>query len=93
MIDDLTVAEARAILHASGLSQSTRQYRDHYCCRPDNVMLNKLVSEGYFRGPVESLSSFNAMFYLTSKGIGAARDLADRFNSFQCNCIGKDEEE
>lgn len=94
-LEGMTIREADCILHASGLSQSKEQYRTHYCIHPDDPLLLKLVADGYFAGPSQPgfLGAEAAMFYLTVKGIEAAKRLASRFNSFRCNCIGKDEEE
>ncbi len=69
--------EAEIILHASGLSRSSEQYRVHFCTDEDDPMLCKLASEGYFSGPHKSamLPAKSAMFYLTKHGIETAHKL------------------
>jgi len=94
-VENLTIREIDIILHASGLSQGTKQYRTHYCANSKHPQLCKLVADGYFTGPHPSalIEGDSAMFFLTEQGIEAAKHLASRFNSFRCDCPEKDEEE
>lgn len=94
-LDNLTVNEIQIILHASGLSSGSHQYRTHYCASPNHAELCKLVRDGYFTGPHESqlIAGNSAMFYLTQAGIDAAMKLSQRFNSWRCNCPERNEEE
>ena len=75
--ENLTKNELHNILHASGLEQSRKLYRSHYCTSQDDPELLNLVKFDYFSGPhySASLGVNNAMFYLTEKGKKKAREL------------------
>lgn len=77
-IDDLSVKHAKIILHASGLSQSSKQFRTYYCCDSADPDLNALVTAGYFTGPIRSgiVAADQAYFYLTKQGVAAATQLS-----------------
>lgn len=78
----MTKEEQDIVLHASGLSNSDKQYRSHYCTKSDSVLLNKLVTDGYFEGPFvdKMLFADNAFFFLTDAGIELAFKLKEETN-------------
>lgn len=82
---DLGVQEREIILHTFGGGSHIRPeqwgYRNHYCCAPDEPILNGLVTRGLMTGPhgVRPDGSTGiwsgAFFYLTDKGKIVARAL------------------
>lgn len=81
----LSARERDIILHTFGGGSHLRPeqwgYRNHYCCAPNEPILNGLVARGLMTGPhgVEPDGGTGmwsgAFFYLTDKGKHAARAL------------------
>lgn len=84
-VADLTVADRDVILHTFGggshIQPDKWGYRNHYCCAPDDPLLNGLVLRGMMTGPhgVKPDGStgmwVGAFFYLTDAGKTVARAL------------------
>lgn len=76
-MDDLNKEQRDIVYHASGLSQSNKQYRDYYNCSATDPLLLDLVAKGYMDGPkhYSSLARGSAYFYLTQKGIETAKEI------------------